>query len=96
MIEDPQLREHRCLIPIEPLIGDLAAFKLNDQRHGKFDASIRGRHAGKHPIHLQRMRKANDELFDDPIAAEGFRQRSEFPIRRDIRQEAIGSDERSI
>ena len=81
MIEDPQLREHRCLIPIEPLIGDLAAFKLNDQRHGKFDASIRDWYAGKHPIHPQRMRKANHELFDDPIAAKGLRQGDEFEIR---------------
>jgi hypothetical protein len=28
------------------------------------------------------VRKPNDELLDDPIAAEGLRQRSELEIRR--------------
>jgi len=64
--------------------------KLDETHKGELDSLAGGWHARKHPIHLERMRKANYELFDDPIAAEDLRQRNEFEIRRDFRQEMIG------
>src|SRR5712671_3766831 len=73
VIQDPQLREHRGLIPIEMLIGHFAGLKLDDAHQGELDPSTRGWHAGKHPTHLESMRKPNNELFDDPIVAEGLR-----------------------
>ena len=84
MMQYPQLREHGGLIPIETLVGYLIPLKLNDAHESELDTSTRGCDAGKHPIHLDRVRKAYHELFDDPILAEGLRQRSEFPIWRDV------------
>src|ERR1700737_4510143 len=90
MIQDPQLREHRGLIPIETLVGDFAGLKLNDAHHGELDPSTRGRQARQHPIHIERMREADYKLFDNPIVAEDLRQGSEFEIRWDVRQEMMG------
>jgi hypothetical protein len=73
MIQDSQLREHCSLIPIEMLIGHFAGLKLNDAHQGELDPPTRGWHAGKHPTHLECMCKPNDELFDDPVVAEGLR-----------------------
>ena len=70
MIEDAHLGEQSGLIPIETLAGHFAGLKLNDAHQGELDSSTRGRHAGKHPMHIERMRKANHELFDDMEARE--------------------------
>jgi len=72
MIQDPQLREHCRLIPIEPLVGDFAGLEVDDAHEAELDFSTRGQQAGQHPIHLQCVREADHELFDDPIAAEGL------------------------
>jgi hypothetical protein len=67
MIQDTQLGEHRGLVPIEMLVGYFAGLKLNDAHQGELEPSARSREAREHPIHLERVRKPNDELFDDPI-----------------------------
>ena len=89
MIEDSQLREHGGLIPIEPLTGNFSGLKLDDSHERKLGSSTGGLQTGQHPFHVHRMGKAYHELFDDPIIAKHLRQRSEFPIRRDVRQELL-------
>ena len=90
MIQDAQLREHRRLIPMDMLPGHFASLKLNDAHQDELNFSTRGCHTRKHPDHIERVRKANHELFNNPISAEGLRQGTEFEIRRDARQELIG------
>jgi len=70
MIQNAQLGEHRGLIPIEMLVGHLTGLKLDNAHPGGLDLSTRSRHAKYHPIHVQRISKANYELLDDPILAE--------------------------
>src|SRR5262247_390771 len=76
VMQDAQLREHRGLIPIEALTGYLAGLELNDAREGDFDFPAGRRHAWKHPVHGERVREADHELLDDPIVAEGLRERT--------------------
>ena len=90
MMRDSQLGEHCSLIPIETLAGHFAGLELNDTHESELGFSTGGRHARKHPIHVKRMGKANHELLDDPVVAEGLRQRGEFEIRWDFRQKLIG------
>src|SRR5262245_37612054 len=66
-IQQAQLREHRRLIPVNMLVSDLARLKLNDADEDELSLTTGGRHARKHPAHVQRVREANDELFDNPI-----------------------------
>ena len=42
MVQDPQLREHRGLIPIEPLVGQFAGLKLNETHEGELGFSTGG------------------------------------------------------
>ena len=84
------MREHRGLIPIEALVSYFAVLKLDDTHESELGSSTRGSQTGEHPVHADRMSKADHELLDDPIRAEDLRQRSEFPFRRDIWQELIG------
>jgi hypothetical protein len=67
MIENAHLGEQRGLIPIEMLMGHFAVLKLDEDHESELDPSTRGRHARKHPIHIERMRKADHELLGDPI-----------------------------
>ena len=90
MIYDAQLREDRGLIPMDMLIGHFASLKLNDADQDELNFSFRGWKARKHPIHIERVRKANHELFNDPVVIKYLRHRIEFEIRRDLRQELIG------
>jgi hypothetical protein len=90
MIYDAQLREDRGLIPMDMLIGHFASLKLNDADEDELNFSSRGWKARKHPIHIERVRKANHELFDDPVVTKYLRHRIELEIRRDLRQESIG------
>jgi hypothetical protein len=90
MIYDAQLREDRGLIPMDMLIGHFASLKLNDADQDELNFSFRGWKARKHPIHIERVRKANHELFNDPVVTKYLRHRIEFEIRRDLRQEFIG------
>jgi hypothetical protein len=76
--------------PIEVLVGHFAVLKLDDAGEDELGSFTRGWQARKHPIHLERMGKANHELFDNPIVAEGLRQRSEIEVRRRVRQELMG------
>jgi hypothetical protein len=78
MIQDTQLGEHRGLIPIEVLVSYFPGVKLDDAHEGELDPSTSGSNTGKHPIHVEGMRKADHEFFDDPIGAEGLRQRGQI------------------
>jgi hypothetical protein len=71
----PRLGQHRSLIPIQPLVGDLAAFESNDRRACDFDPTMGWRHGGKYPVHRHRVRKMRDHFFDDPIGADRLRER---------------------
>ena len=63
MLQYPQLRKHRSLIPIEALAGDFAVLKLDDTYEGELGSSTRGSQTREHPVHTDRMGKAYYELF---------------------------------
>jgi hypothetical protein len=52
------------------LVGYFAGLKPDDAHQNELDLSTRRRHSGKHPAHIERVRKTNHKLFDNPIAAE--------------------------
>src|ERR1700730_18232015 len=88
MMQDSQLGEHCSLIPIETLAGHFAGSELNDTHESELGFANGGQPA-RNPIHVKRMGKANLELLDDPVVAEGLRKRGEFEIRWDFRQKLI-------
>ena len=89
VIQNSQLIEHRGLIPKKMLAGHLAALKPNNAHEDEFNFAIRGRHTREHPIHFERMRKADHELFDNSNVAEDLRKGNKFEIRREIWQHLI-------
>src|SRR5215467_13176406 len=72
------------------LAGHLTAVEPNDAHKHEFSFPARGRYSWDHPIHLERVRKANHELFDYSILAEDLGQGDEFEIRRKVRQHFLG------
>ena len=82
MMYDTQLREDRGLIPKEMLVGHFASLKLNDADQDELNFSFRGRKARKHPIHIERVRKPNHELFDNPVVTKYLRRRISSNRRR--------------
>ena len=70
MIQDAQLSEHRRLIPIEVLAGHFAVLKMDDGGQEEPGSSPSGSQTWKYPIHIDRMREAHHQFFDDPIIAE--------------------------
>ena len=50
MIQDPELREHRGLVPIETLTSHFAVLKLDDADEAELDTSPGGGHAREHPV----------------------------------------------
>jgi hypothetical protein len=69
-IIQPQLREHRGLIPIQMFAGHLPVLEPNDPDQGKCSLPARSGHAGLHPIHSQCVCEAGNELFHSAILSE--------------------------
>src|SRR6478752_1105422 len=53
--EQSDLFEHRSLVPVDMLMGNLAFPKFHNRNERYLDATIRGRDAGQHPGHLLRI-----------------------------------------
>jgi hypothetical protein len=52
------------------LVSHFVGLKLDDAHQGELDPPTGACQARNHPIHAERMRKPNYELFDDPVVAE--------------------------
>jgi hypothetical protein len=57
MIQDTQLRQHRCLIPVDMLVGDFAAIELDESGDDEFGFSAGGSYLREEPTHIDRMGK---------------------------------------
>src|ERR1700746_2604993 len=63
-IDQPELRQHRGLVPIDVLVSELAVAEMNDDNQRDLDSLSGGCYPGQHPVHLDRMGEAHDHFVD--------------------------------
>src|SRR5215472_10613849 len=80
-IEDTDLNEQRCLIPIQMLMRDLVAFELDDGDERNFHPLSRRRDAGKKPVHADRVREAKNQLIDNLALPDRPRDGNDLDVR---------------
>src|SRR5439155_14616812 len=72
-IEEPELNEHRCLVPVEVFVRDLVLSEVDDADDRDFDPLACRRNAWQHPLHGYAVGELVDCLFNQPIVANGLR-----------------------
>ena len=77
-IEQSDLHQHRGLIPVDMLVIELVAAEIDDRHQRHLDEFARRLHPRQHPVDLAVMREAEEHFVDDPIGADGARDRDEL------------------
>ncbi len=71
VVEQPDLREERRVVPVDVLVRDEALLEPDDRDVWEHDATSGRSHAGQPPVHRQRVGEGHDELVDHAVVADG-------------------------
>src|ERR1051325_11017858 len=80
-IEQPELDEHRGLVPINMLVIQLAVPEAHDYDQGDFDSPTSRRDTGQHPIHFDAVGEFDDHLIDKLVGPDRAGNGGSFPYR---------------
>ena len=84
-----ELNEHTRLVPVDVLVRELAVTKADDHDERNLDPLSRWSDPREHPVHSNGVSELEDHLIDQPIVADGARDRSELRVRRHLRNEVL-------
>ena len=76
--------QYRSLVPVQVLVGDLVAFKLDDGDERELHPLAGRWDAGQKPVHADRVSEASDELVDDLVLPDGPRDGHDLDVRRQL------------
>src|ERR1700740_1899666 len=81
-IQQADLNENRCLIPVDVFVYQLVATELHDCYQRNLDLTAGWRDAGQHPVDLGRMREREQYFIDQAVLADGPADQLHGGIRR--------------
>jgi hypothetical protein len=89
LVDDAQLRQHTCVIPIEMLAGDFLVLDCNDADHTKLNVLAGCGNARNYPVHLPIMGEAEDRLFGKNVIADDLRDERWLDIGRELGKKLV-------
>src|SRR6185312_1920107 len=88
-IEQADLHQHRCLIPVDVLMRDLVSDESHDGDQRNLDLPAGRRNARQQPVDLGGVREAEDHLVDDLVGADRAADRRHPHVRRIAADEMV-------
>ena len=83
-IKQPDLDEHRSLVPVDVLVSHLVALELHDGDHRDRHALAGRRDAGQKPVEADGVRESQDQFIDDPALPDGPRDGNRLGVRWEL------------
>jgi hypothetical protein len=83
------LHQRRGLLPVDMLVNDVVAAKMDHRDVRKLHVLTGGRNSGQHEIDFDVVGSAKDKLVHERVGADRARYRDDLGVLRDLRNEMV-------